>query len=648
MQHPAPPTVTSRRWLPWLAGAVVLAAIVIAGFFLFPRRSRALTDKDTVVLSEFVNTTGDAVFDGTLKQALAVQLEQSPYLNLLPESKILNALKFMGRKPDERITKDLAREIALRENAKAIISGSITSLGNNYVITLEANNAQTGDSLARQQAEAAGKEQVLKSLDKAATDLRAKLGESLSSVQQFATPLEQATTSSLDALKEFSVGNAAHLRLEDPEAIPSLQRAVALDPNFAMAHAVLGVAYNNTGSSTKANEALKKAYDLRDRASEKEKFYIEGHYYDIANADEEKAVELYENWTKIYSHQTSAWDNLSLSYQTLGYFDKALAAAKQAQQADPKDGFSFTHQVACYTYTNRLDEAKAVAESAISQKLDSISTHFLLFDIAVLHGDQAAIQLESSWGKGTPHEAFVTSRLSSYQDAVGKVRLSRETGQRATELAKTYGFTEMPATILGTQAVHDALHGFTASARQKAAELPSLSHAKGPRAAAAVTFAIIGDSAQSQKLIDELNKDFPSDTILQTCVLPTARARNLLHQNRHTDAVAALEPGRKYELGWNSAFCAYAVIYTRGEAYLQLHDGAKAAAEFQKILDNPGISAVSTYPPLAKLQIARAYVLQGDNAKARTAYQDFFARWKDADPDVPIFLQAKSEYAKLP
>ena len=645
---PPVPATTSRRWLPWLAGAVVLAVVIIAAIFLFPRRSRALTDKDTVVLSEFVNTTGDPVFDGTLKQALAVQLEQSPYLNLLPESKIQASLKFMGRKPDERITKDLAREIALRENAKAIISGSIASLGTDYVITLEVANAQTGDSLARQQVEAAGKEQVLKSLDKASTDLRGKLGESLSSVQQFATPLEQATTSSLDALKEYSIGNAAHLGIHDPEAIAPLERAVALDPNFAMAYAVLGVVYNNTGSSTKSKEALRKAYDLRGRASEKEKFYIEGHYYDIVTGDQEKAVELYENWTKVYPRQSSPWDNLSLSYQTLGYFDKALAAANEAQRVDPKDSYSYQHQVACYTYTNRLDEAKAVAQSAISQKLDAISMHFMLFAIAVIQGDQAALQSESSWGKGTPHEVFVTTLLSNYQDSIGKVRLSRETAQRALDLARTYNFTELPTTVLSAQAVHDALHGFTESARRKAAERLRLSSASGPPTGPAFAFAIIGDSGQSQKLLDELNKELPTDTVFQTCVAPSSRAQNLLHQNKPADAVAALEPGRKYELGWNNAYCAYAVIYTRGLAYLQFHDGVKAAAEFQKILANPGISTVSVYLPLAKLQLARAYALQGDTVKARTAYQDFFAAWKDADLDIPILIQAKSDYAKLP
>lgn len=421
--------------MPWLAGAVVLAAVGIGTLFLFGRHARALTDKDTVVLSEFVNTTGDSVFDGTLKQALSVQLEQSPYLNLLPESKVQEALRYMGRKPDERITKDLAREISLRTNAKAIISGSITNLGSNYVITLEAANSQTGDSLARQQAEATSKEQVLKSLDTAASKLRQKLGESITSVQQFATPLEQATTSSLEALKEYSIGNGLHLRLDDASAGPHLKRAIEL---------------------------------------------------------------------------------------------------------------------------------------------------------------------------------------------------------------------EMASSIAGAQAVRDAFAGFQESARQKAAEALRLPGERTARSQAALALAQAGDTAQAQKLSEELNRDFPSDYFIKNFISPSVQALNLLHRNKAAEAIAILEPGRRYELGAPIVTPAYTTIYCRGLAYLQLRDGGKAAAEFQKILDHRGVNSLSELLPLAQLQLARAYVLQGDNAKGRTAYQDFFAAWKDADSDIPVLIQAKAEYAKLP
>ncbi|HWY06163.1 MAG TPA: protein kinase [Candidatus Acidoferrales bacterium] len=645
---PAPAAASSRKWIPWLAGIAVLAAIAIATIFVFPRHTRALTDKDTVVVSEFINTTGDPVFDGTLKQALAVELEESPYLNLLSESKIQDALRFMGRKPDDRVTKDLAREIALRENAKAIISGSIASLGNNYVITLEATNAQTGDSLARQQEEASGKEQVLKSLDKAASQLRGRLGESIASVQQFATPLEQATTSSLEALKEYSLGNGAHLRLDDENARTPLKRAVELDPNFAMANAVLGVVLSNLGSSKEAHEYITKAYGLRERASEREKFYIQGHYYDIVTGDEEKAIELYQEWTSTYPRQsTSPWDNLSLSNQTLGNFDKALAAATEAKRLDPKDGFAYQHLTTCYMYTNRFDEAKSIAETAKSLKADTIGVHFSLLGIATIQGDQATIQRESAWGNGKAIEAFFLQRLSFYQDSIGKIKLSRETAQHAIDLGKQHGFTELASSTTGNQAFRDSLHGFTDSARQKAKAVLLLPGNIYPRASAAMALAEIGDGAQSQKLIDDLNKDFPSDSIVKYVVVPFVRAQNSLHRNKPEEAIAALEASRKYEFGEMGGFGAFRVIYARGLAYLQLRDAAKAAAEFQKIIDHRGISPFGAIGPIAQLQLARAFVMQGDNTKARAAYQDFFALWKDADPDIPVLLQAKSEYSKL-
>ena len=514
-------------------------------------------------------------------------------------------------------------------------------------ISLEATNAQTGDSLARQQVEAAGKEQVLKSLDKAATDLRQKLGESLASVQQFATPLEQATTSSLEALKEYSLGYADHLRLDEENALPHLKRAVELDPNFAMANAVLGIVSSNLGNSKEANQYLKKAYDLRDRASEREKFYIQGHYYDTETGDMEKAVELYEQWTRTYPRHNTPWDNLSLAHQALGNFDQALAAATEAMHVDPKDTFAYQHQVACYMYTNRFDEAKSVAETAKSLKVDAIGVHNSLFAIATLQGDQAAMQRESAWGNGKAIEAIFLQRTSFYQDAIGKIKLSRETAQHALDLGKQHGFTELPTSITGTQAFRDASHGFTDSARQKADEVLRLPGDIFPRSSAAMTLAELGDTAQSQKLIDDLTKEYPSDTAIKYVVAPSVQALNLLHRNKPQDAIAALEIGRKYELGQMGGVGAYRVIYVRGMAYLQLHDGVKAAAEFQKILDHRGINPISGIPPLAQLNLARAYALQGDNVKARTAYQDFLALWKDADPDVPVLIATKAEYAKL-
>jgi eukaryotic-like serine/threonine-protein kinase len=644
------PRPASRNWLAWLAGIALIAIIVIAAFFLSGRHARALTDKDSVVLTEFVNTTGDSVFDGTLKQALAVQLEQSPYLNLLPESKIQDALRFMGRKPDERITRDLAKEIAQRENAKAIISGSIASLGSNYVITVEAINANSGDSLARQQVEASGKEQVLKSLDTAATDLRQKLGESLSSVHQFTTPLEQATTSSLEALKEYSLGYAAHQRVDESVALPHLKRAVELDPNFATAYATLGVVSNNLGSQKDAVAALRKSYDLRERASERERFYIMAHYSDSVLGDEEKAVEVYEEWSRTYPRVSIPRDNLSVSYFALGEVEKSLAHATEWLRTDPKDFYATQNVARAYLGLNRFDESKSIAENAISQQKDSPSMHYVLFDLALIRGDEAAAQPQIAWSVGRADEALFLTRLSFFQDSMGKVKLSGETSQQALAAANRYGLTELPATISSVQALRAAAHGMADVARRKAADALRLPGERNIRANAALALAQIGDSAEAQKLSDELVREFSSDSILKYSYIPALHALILLHQNKPTDAIAALEPARKFEFAGalHTASSVYWPIYIRGLAYLQLHDGGKAAAEFQNILDHRGINPLSVLGPLAQLNLARAYALQHDTAKARAAYQDFFALWKDADPDIPILLSAKSEYAKLP
>jgi eukaryotic-like serine/threonine-protein kinase len=639
--HPA----LVRKWIPYLIGSAVLAVLAVGAFFLSTRHARALTDKDSVVLSDFVNTTGDPVFDGTLKQALAVQLEQSPYLNLLPESKIQDALRFMGRKPDERITKDLAREISLRENAKAIISGSISSLGNDYVITLEATNAQTGDSLARQQVEASGKEQVLKSLDKAATDLRKKLGESLASIQQFTTPLEQASTSSLEALKEYSAGLSLHNRLNDDESLPHLKRAVVLDPNFASAYAVLGTVENNIGDSTDGNIDIRKAYELRDRASEIERLYIEAHYYDILTGDNLRAGEIYKKWHETYPRENRAVANLAIRYQLMGDHQMALATATEDLKIDPTDAFGFYHQMCAYMYLNRFDEAKAVAQSAASQKVTSYGITTNLYQLALMQNDQPALQSLSATAAGTAQASHEWEDLGEYQDAMGQRKLSRESMLKAVDSAKQHGQTELPAGQMARRSVRDAMHGFPDSARKEAAEALTMPLSRYERGSVAFTYALLGDAPQSRKILDALVKEFPDDTTIKFSIAPTVESFNLIHQNKAAEAITLLEPPQKYEL--SARLAVYWIMYARGSAYLQLHDGPKAAVEFQKILDHRGLNITSGLYPMAQLNLARAYALQGDHAKARTTYQDFFSLWKDADPDIPVLQSAKSEYAKL-
>jgi serine/threonine protein kinase/Flp pilus assembly protein TadD len=410
------------RWpLAVAAAAIVIAAL--AGTFFYRHRTQALTEKDSILLADFVNTTGDSVFDGTLKQALAVQLEQSPYLNILPQSRIQEALRFMGRPADERVTGDVAREICLRDGVKAMLTGSISSLGSHYVIDLNAINAQTGDSLARAQVEAESKEQVLKALDGAASSLRQKLGESLASVQKFTTPLEQATTSSLEALKEFSLGQSAHQKQNDEAAVPHLKRAVELDPNFAMAYATLGVAYGNLTQQGLSRDNITKAFDLKDRASERERFYISAHYYDEGTREVDKAIEVYEEWKKTYPRDTVPWDNLALRYEGIGQHEKSLANAGESNRLDPKDTYAYQNLGTAYERLNRFDEAKAVVDKSLAQNLGVATANFTLYDLAFIRHDDSEMQRRVEALKGKPYESIILLFKAQGECAPGRRKM---------------------------------------------------------------------------------------------------------------------------------------------------------------------------------------------------------------------------------
>jgi serine/threonine protein kinase/tetratricopeptide (TPR) repeat protein len=630
---------------PWkiLAAVALVALIVIIalGVYLRSRQSTKLTEKDGVLLADFVNTTGDAVFDGTLKQALAVQLEQSPYLNILPESRIRQALKFMGRPGDERVTRDVAREICLREGVKAMMLGSISSLGSHYVVTLEAVNAQNGDSLAREQVEAESKEQVLKSLDKAASSLRGKLGESIASVQKFDTPLEAATTSSLEALKEFSLGQAEHSKFNDEAAIPHLKRATELDPNFAMALATLGVALNNMSHTQEASQYFQKAFDAKERASEREKLYISSHYYGTYRRQADKDIETLEQWIQAYPRDTVPRDNLALVEQGVGQPEKALASASEALKLNPKDPYAYANLAGAYMALNRYDEAKAVAEQAIAQKAEPWSIHITLSNLAFIRGDDAAMQRELEQAAGKAWESVIVLQHAAGECALGKIKDARASYGRGASVAQAQGRKEYAAIILGSEAFCDAAAGFPQEARQAMNAALALSENINSRSIAALLFARIGDTAQSEKLAEGLGKEFPYATVLNQVQLPAARALVSLQRNQPEQAVAALESAKPFELGTGNL----AAIYIRGEAFLAMRDGAKAAGEYQKVLDHRGLDPTGWGYSLAHLGLGRAYALQGDTGKAKAAYQDFFAVWKDAD--VPVLKTARAEYEKL-
>jgi eukaryotic-like serine/threonine-protein kinase len=638
-------TATAKNSWKILVPAVLIVLAIIAGggFYFRSRKSAKLTEKDSVLLADFVNTTGDAVFDGTLKQALAVELEESPYLNIFSESRIREALRFMGRSGDERVTSDVAREICQREGVKAMMLGSISSLGSHYVVTLEAVNAQNGDSLAREQVEAESKEQVLKSLDHAASALREKLGESIGSVQKFGTPLESATTSSLDALKEFSLGHAEHAKFNDETAITHLKRAVEIDPNFAMALAVLGVASDNLSNTKDGFEYIRRAFDLRERASERERFYISSHYYGEVTRQADKDVEILEQWIQAYPRDSVPRDNLSLIEKTIGQLDKSLASASEATKIDPKDPYSYQNLAAAYLSLNRYDEAKAVAEQAIARKAEAWPLHVMLYNVAFIRGDESGMQQELKQAAGKASEGVLIFMSARRECAQGKIKTAKETFARAVSVAQARGLKEYGATILAGEAACEAEVGFPQEARQTINAALAISENVSSRALAAVLFARIGDKARSEKMAEDLRKEFPFDTLLNQVQLPTLRAMGSLQRNQPAEAVAALDSAKPYELGIGG----FETACIRGEAFLHLRDGVKAAAEYQKILDHRGVDPTSVFYSLARLGLARAYALQGNSGKARAAYQDFFAIWKDADADVPILKTGKAEYEKM-
>jgi eukaryotic-like serine/threonine-protein kinase len=635
----------SKTWL-WagLAAAALLAAV--AGGLIFTRRTSALTEKDSILLTEFINTTGDSVFDGTLKQALATQLEQSPFLNIVPESKIQQALQYMGRPASERITSEVGREICQRENIKAMMTGSIAGIGSHYVVQLKAINTQSGDAIATEQVEVDSKEQVLKGMDRAATQIRQKLGESLTTVQQFATPLEQATTSSLEALKAYSAGHANHAKLDDHAAVPFFKKAVEIDPNFAQAWAELGVSQGNEGMSKAAEDALKKAYDLQSRASDVERFYINGHYFNTIG-DVDKSVETYEQWHKIYPRDSIPLNNLALIYGSIGQFDKGLASSLDEMRVDPNSIYSYQDLADGYFSLNRIDEAKTVAEQGLTKVPDAIGSHRQLMDIASLRGDKAEVDRHLAWGKGRPDEQFILLGKAFYEFNAGKRRASAQTLQDAQAVAQKFNNTEFSAFIGGLSAYSAALVSDCSSA--KALSAASMRQFPGGTnlEAASSALAICGESSKATQAIDIRVKQYPNDTLLNVIRRPSVLAVIAMREGKPDEGIRLLEPARRIELGVGPGSAPALAPYIRGLIYLSKKDGANAAVEFRKITERRYLYATSPTFSLSRLGLARAFALQGDTAKARTAYQDFLAIWKDGDADLLPLKEAKAEYAKL-
>jgi eukaryotic-like serine/threonine-protein kinase len=645
---------SSSRWKILLPVALVVLIAVVAGGLYWRSRSATpatsaapLTEKDTVVLTDFTNSTGDPVFDGTLKQALAVDLEQSPFLNILSDRKIGATLKLMGRAPTEHVTADVAKELCLRTGSKAILAGSVSSLGTQYVVGLEADACSTGDTLAKEQAEASSKEGVLKALSTAATSLRAKLGESLASVQKFDVPVE-ATTPSLEALKAYSMGVITGRTKGNAEAIPFLKRALELDPNFAIAYAGLAVNYSNLGQASLAADYASKAYDLRDRVSEREKYRISALYFQNVTSEVEKATEAHELWAKSYPRDSVPHTNLGSLYANLGQWDKAITETEAAQRLEPTIA-SYSNLATNYIAVNRLKDARQTLQEAQQRGFDDLFIRSNLYSLAFLSGDTVEMERDVAWAAGRPSEE--DQMLNTHADTqayYGHLGKARDLARRASDSAVRSDAKETGAQWLAFQALREFELGNVAAAREGIARALALAPGRDVKVLSALVMARSGQAAQSGTILEALQKSEPTNTYLKVYWFPVIEASIAMAQQAPDRAVVALEPSLPYELGSPPPVTSTMYpAYIRGLAYLAQKNGSAATAEFQKFLDHPGIVQNFLLGSLARLQLGRAYTMAGDTAKAKAAYQDFFTLWKGADPDIPILKEAKAEYSKL-
>ncbi len=657
---PAAQTSAVQANQPWrkLLLPVGAAVIVIAiGVFFWQSRSAdpektsgtRLTEKDTVVLADFDNKTGDPVFDDALKQALAVQLGQSPFINILSDRRVAETLRLMSRESNARITPDLARELCIRTGSKAIVLGSVSNLGGQYVLGVDAVGCTSGDTLAKEQEEAATKQEVLKALGKAATTLRTKLGESLASVQKFDVPVE-ATTPSLEALKAYSMGITTGRTKGDAEGIPFMKRAIELDPNFAMAYCGLAVQYSNLGQANLAAENARKAYSLREHVSEREAYRISAFYFQYVTGEIEKAEEAYELWAKSYPRDMVPHANLGYMYSALGQIDKAIAETEIQQKMEPTI-VGYGNLAGEYISVNRLPEARKVLQEAQQKNLDGLVLRGDIYALAFLDGDNSEMERQLAWAAGRPgEEDQVLNIHADTQAYYGRLAKARDLARRAADSALRSDAKETSAQWLAFQALREVELGDSNKAREAVTRALALAPGRDVKILSALAFARAGDISKSQSLLDGLKKTEASNSYYKLYWFPVIEASLALAQQVPDRAIVALEPALPYEYGGIPPAPSGAPIYPaylRGVAYLNQKNGKAAAAEFQKFIDHRGIVLNFPLGSLAHLQLARAYVTSGDSAKAKAAYQDFLKLWKDADADISVLKEAKAEFEKL-
>jgi eukaryotic-like serine/threonine-protein kinase len=645
--RPRPAAVKSLRWVAATSLAVLLSVIALSSWLLGIHRARPLTDRDTVVLSDFTNTAGDPVFDGTLRQGLSAQLAQSPFFRIISEERVQETLRLMGQPPDARLTPGIARELCARTGCTAVLDGSIAKLGTQYVLNLNAVNCSSGDSLAVVQATAESKEQVLKALVEATTSLRIKLGESIGTVEKFNAPIEEVTTPSLEALQAYSLGRRMIDKQDHAGSVPFFQRAISLDPDFAMAYASLGVVYY--GYSVKESRGYyQRAYELRERVGKRERLYIEAHYHTYVTGDLEKSRQAYEMWAQSYPRDSVPLYNLSGGiYSQLGEYNKALDRANKLFRLQPEDCGSYESLISSSIKLNRLAEAQTAAIQAREKKLDCPLLRLAVYDLAFLQNDATAMAQQIGGAADNAEVEPLLLRAASDTAAYsGLLRVARGLSQSGIDKFRRAQMNEQAAWFGTLSALREGLFGNFAEAKQQAEMGLRLSSSRDVQYGAGMALALAGYSGQAQKVVVALERRFPEDTIVQFNFLPTLRAVLALQRNDARGALEALTPADPYELGRTDTGSLYPV-FVRGRAYLAAKNGTAATAEFQKILVHSGVVVNEPIAVLARLDLARAHVLAGDTGKARAAYHEFLALWKDADPDIPILNQAEAEYARL-
>jgi DNA-binding winged helix-turn-helix (wHTH) protein/tetratricopeptide (TPR) repeat protein len=645
LADPSPAAVRAkraRRVATGLLGALVLGGVVT--FALFGTKSQALRERDWIVLAGFENRSGEPVFDFTLRQGLAAQLSQSPFLNIVPEERVRETLRLMGRKPDDRIGHDVALEVCRRQGVKALLDGSITRLGGAYVVALDATNCQTGEGIARDQVSVEGKERVLGALGKMASRLRLTLGESLASIERFDVPIEQITTPSLEALQAYTFGQRARARGAEIESIAFFQRAVELDPKFASAYASLSTVFSNLGEADRARQYARLAYEQRDQVSERERLSLTYQYYDQVSGDQARAIETLEVWKQSFPREYQPVNSLALIHNFLGNYERAVEEGQEAVRRNPSHGFPYSNLAFAYRGLGRFEEARRTAESAVALRIETLPTRRVLYQLALMAGDEQLAARQLEWARNNSREFDMVGARAQAAGFTGRLREARELYEETVRMAERASLRDVGTGHLAVAASLELTYGNVDRAAQQARRVLARNPSYDPKLRAALALAAAGFTAEAAGIADELSHSDPDHTFINFVFVPMVRASIELRRGHPERALEQLRIAAPYELGFAAAL---GPTYLRGQSYLMQGSGPHAAEEFQRILDHRGVDPFSPFYAVASLGLARARALCRDSAGSREAYEEFLAQWADADPDIPVLRQARSEHARL-